>query len=126
EFPMAQIYDFRNVAGFEETVKKPYLTARIADARDGDMTRQEVRQSGRLISKIESRDRARVRHVVLGEKPRQHGLADLPVRRAHDINGRRHAPGRFRRWSGGRVAAIDDGGIHAQPHSPTPPSSACA
>src|SRR6266852_2232628 len=55
EFPMAQIDDFGNVAGLEETVEKPYLTARIADARYRDMMRQEVRQSGRLIGKIESR-----------------------------------------------------------------------
>src|SRR5260370_808238 len=84
---MAQIDDFRNVGGFDEAVEKPDLTARILDARNGDMTRQEVRQSRRLIGKVERRDRAPIRHVVLGKKPRQHGLADLPVRRAHDIEG---------------------------------------
>src|SRR5260370_3299199 len=86
EFSMAQIDDFRNVGGFDEAVEKPDLTARILDARNGDMTRQEVRQSRRLIGKVERRDRAPIRHVVLGKKPRQHGLADLPVRAAQDID----------------------------------------
>src|SRR5260370_26948667 len=94
EFSMAQIDDFRNLGGFDEAVEKPDLTARILDARNGDMTRQVVRQSRRLIGKVERRDRARVRHVVLGEKPRQHGLADLPVRRAYHIEGRRPPPAR--------------------------------
>src|SRR5260370_23397701 len=96
EFSMAQIDDFRNVGGFDEAVEKPDLTARILDARNGDMTRQVVRQSRRLIGKVERRDGARVRHVVLGEKPRQHGLVFLKQKTAYDIEGRRHAPAGFR------------------------------
>src|SRR5215831_2410451 len=42
EFPMAQIDDLRNVAGLDQAVKEPHLTTRVANVRDGDMTRQEV------------------------------------------------------------------------------------